>query len=144
MTASRKQTRTDLKAELATLMPSLPSDSFYRYEPADYGSKSPILFLRSNGAEHPRKLKTSDSTFFIEAHILTLYADYANETYQEEAATDLLDDLEEELSTAVDTKRVVANKWQDLAVEGRSLVDEQPVKGELYLHEVVLLRVTLF
>ena len=144
MTGSRKQTRTDLRDELAPLVTSVPSHNFYRYEPQDYLGKSPVVFLRSIGAEHPKVTKTSNSIFLVEAHILTLYADYTNEVYQEEESSDLLDEIEKQIATAVDTKRVVPDKWTDLAIEGRTIIDDQPAGGVLYLHEAVLLRVSLY
>ncbi len=145
MSASRKTFRTDLKAELAPLMSSLQSQSdFFRYEPANYNKRSPIVFLRPAGSEHPRKTRVSDSDFFVEAHLLVLYADLNNGTYNEEDSTDLLDDLEQQLVEAVDTKRRVDNKWQDLSIYARSEVNAEPVGGELYLHEVVTLQGKLY
>lgn len=145
MTANRKTLRTDLKTELAPLMTSLQSaDDFYRYEPASYNKKSPIIFLRSKGAEHPEVTKKLNSEFFIEVHLLTLYADMVTGTYAEEAASDLLDDLENQLSAAVEAKRVVSNKWQKLSIEGRSDALPEPIGGEMWLHEVVTLQASLF
>lgn len=145
MAASRKTFRTDLKAELAPLLTSLQSQNdFFKYEPANYNQRSPIVFLRPAGSEHPRMTRVSNSEFFVEAHILVLYADMTNSAYNEEDATDLLDDLEQQLTEAVDTKRVVANKWQDLSIVGRSTVEPEPVGGELYLHEVVTLSGKLY
>jgi hypothetical protein len=145
MSASRKTFRTDLKAELAPLISSLQSQSdFFKYEPANYNKRSPIVFLRPAGSEHPRHTRVSDSDFFIEAHLLVLYADLDSGTYNEEDSTDLLDDLEQQLTEAVDTKRRVADKWQDLSILGRSDVNPEPVGGELYLHEVVTLHGQLY
>jgi hypothetical protein len=140
MTASRKVFRADLKTELAPLMPSVPSGNFFQYEPATYNGVSPIVFLRSDGSEHEEITKATNSDFFIQVHILTLYGDVQGGTYNEEDATDLLDDVEQELSAAVETKRVVRDKWQKLFFVNRSTVDPQPVGGELYLHEVITLQ----
>lgn len=144
MTASRKQFREDLKTELGPLLTSVPTGNFYDYEPATYFGRSPVVFLRPDGVEHEEVTKALNSDFFIQVHIMTLYADLQGNVYNEENATDLLDDIESELSAAVQTKRVVTNKWQKLSYERRSTVDPQPVGGDLYLHEVITLRGRMF
>lgn len=144
-TANRKTLRTDLKTELAPAFSSMlvDADDFYKYEPASYHGHSPVVFLASSGAEHPEVTKALNSVFFVDVHLLALYKDSAG-VYTEEQAADLLDDLEQTLSSAVEAKRVVANKWQKLSIEARSFAEPTPVGGELYLHEVVTLRASLY
>lgn len=145
MTANRKTLRADIKTEFAPEFADLlvTTDDFYAYEPSSYGGHSPVIFLASAGAEHPEVTKKINSDFFIEVHMLTLYKD-SNGVYTEQQAADALDDLENRLSQTVETKRVVANKWQKLSFEARSFAEPTPVGGELYLHEVALLRASLF
>lgn len=145
MTASRKTLRADLKAELAPAFSSFLVDAndFYEYEPSSYKGHSPVIFLAPGGAEHPERTRAIDSEFFVEVHLLTLYKD-KDGVYTEKEATDLLDDMEQTLSSIVQTKRVVANKWQKLSFEARSFVEPVPVGGELYLHEVATLRASLY
>ncbi|MDD2921791.1 MAG: hypothetical protein PHQ36_05840 [Anaerolineales bacterium] len=146
MTASRKQLRADLKAYFSPLITALQSeDDFYKYEPADYKSRSPIVFLNSGGAAHPAHTKALDSEFLINVHLLALYADLNGGIYNEEAASNLLDDMEQQLSAAVEAKRTYPGKWQFIGFEGDSQADEpQQVGGDLYLHEVVTLRVRMY
>lgn len=146
MTASRKQARADLKAYLQPLMTLVAAQDFYAFEPADYKGRSPVVFLSSGGASHNKTvLKALDSTFFVNVHLLTLYADMQASTYNEEDASDLLDDMEQQLSAAVEAKPVYPTKWQELAYEDRTIADEpQQIGGELYLHEVVTLRVRMY
>lgn len=145
MTANRKTLRADIKTEFAPEFADLlvTTDDFYSYEPSSYGGHSPVIFLASAGAEHPEVTKKINSAVFIEVHMLTLYKD-SNGVYTEQQAADALDDLENRLSQTVETKRVVANKWQKLSFEARSFAEPTPVGGELYLHEVALLRASLF
>lgn len=145
MTANRKTLRTDLKAELAPAFADMlvEADDFYKYEPSSYNGHSPVIFLASAGAEHPEVTKALNSVFFVEVHLLTLYKD-KDGVYTEEQAADLLDDMEQKLSETVETKRVVAGKWQKLSFEARSFAEPTPVGGELYLHEVVTLRASLY
>ena len=146
MTASRKQARTDLKAYLQPLMTLVAAEDFYKYEPADYKSHSPVVFLSAGGAAHPKTvLKALESVYYINVHLLTLYADMSNNAYNEEDAADLLDDLEQQLSAAVEAKPAYPGKWQELAFEERSIADEpQQIGGELYLHEVATLRLRMY
>lgn len=145
MTANRKTLRADIKAEFAPEFSDMlvSEDDFYKYEPSSYGGHSPVIFLASAGAEHPEVTKKINSEFFVEVHLLTLYKD-KDGVYTEEQAADLLDDMEQRLSETVETKRVVANKWQKLSFEARSFAEPTPVGGELYLHEVVTLRASLY
>src|SRR5688572_24845294 len=101
MVASRKQTRTDLKDYFgplfvsANLLQSL--DDFYKYEPADYGKRSPIVFLNAGGSEHPWGTRHAlNSNFIINVHLLTLYSEKISDeetNYFEEQAADQLDDM---------------------------------------------------
>jgi hypothetical protein len=142
MTPSRKKFRADLKDEISPLLTSLQKqDDFFQYEPASYGARSPIVFLRPSGSSTQGHTRTDDdTTFYVELHVLALYGDMVGKVYNEEAATDLLDDIEQQVRDAVKIKRRVEGKWQDLSIDGRTAITNEPVGGDLYLHESITLK----
>lgn len=147
--------RNDLFTEVIT--PMTTPQVKLKYLPNTLQGETPCAVLHSGGTDDvdDKTLKTGpggvqETVFELRVSLLALYADQpavegGPVTYYEEEAANQLDMLSDELLSLVRTKRKVKTKWQKLEWFGMSIAsDLLKIDGTLYLHEIVLLRMTLF
>jgi hypothetical protein len=143
--------RTDLFTEVINAM-TVPEVKL-KYLPNSLSGKTPCAVLHAGGTQGERDetITTAPAGVQITVYefrvsLLALWSDkQADNTpiYYEDAAADQIDCMSDELLQLVRIKKKVKGKWQNLQWFGVSVASDLiKIDGTLYLHELVLLRMT--
>lgn len=139
MAASRK----DVRELLAAMLPAYATQlkATYAYKAADFGGKSPIACVTSDGTTRERVTARDFGAqpFYVTVHFFALYADAT--VWTEQDAEDQLDALEAALVDLI-TANQHSVCWQAIEYAGRSgPIDLLTIGGVDYRHEAVPLAV---
>lgn len=139
MSASRKAARQALGALLSAAATS--AQAVYRYQKGDWKGISPIVAITSAGSERQRMtMQGSRAVFSFDVHVFVLYKATG---WTEEQAEDALDDIEQQVCTAVDANPRTAH-WASIAyADATQARDTVIIGGATYLHEVIPLQVSV-
>lgn len=141
-TPDRGATRRALAQALRAAVPS--AAVVYAYQAADFGGQSPALVLTSAASERERaSMAGSTAIFAYDVHVFVAFAERAEDGYTDADAEDLLDQVEREIATFVDTSQRTAS-WHALAyAQATDAGAPATIGGREYRHEIIPLAVSV-
>lgn len=145
MAVSRETTRKALATEAAAYITAVATGGIYNHKPDDVDGKFPIVAFEAAGAQRTRQnFGSLTSIFFINAHLLVLYANKA-QSWTKAQADDALDTLEQQLAAFVEGVPKSSGNWNALTFAGQStILDNVDIGGERYIDEIVPLLVEVY
>lgn len=141
--------RETIRDALATLLTTAlvgdgkPAQAVYNYKVGDFEGQSPVVTVTSGGTlrfegDYGENL---DGEFYLVITSYVLYADPGTD-WGEDDAEDRLDLLEKSIADVlVDNYSHASGTWERIAIDGRTQVVEGEIGGELYLVEIIPVKV---
>jgi len=138
----RDQSREELGALLKLAIPDF--QEVYQSNQADFDGKTPVAALMSTGSgPTPLTGRGLKKTFFYTLNIWVLSVS-EDDDWTLQDAENQLDDLRGQVDDFIGKNQRVKGKWEMLTFDDRSVILDDTLGGEMYLHEVVPLRMEVF
>lgn len=141
-----RPTRAATRAELAALLSAalvgegLPAAAVYDHDKGDFSTLSPVVTIASLSSERLRETASSLPTVYYTFDLDVWVAAQSDGSWDESAAEDLIDDIEERIAQVIESRKVHLPYWTDAQYTDPSLVENWLISGQPYTHEIIRVR----
>jgi hypothetical protein len=146
MSYSRETARDALATllEAALVGSGKPCEAFYGYQVADFGGRSPIAMLVSDGSERDQQTMSTRRVSVFHFLIVS-FTLYKGASWTEAQSQDAMDSIEQIVDETLAANLVNGTTWSDIGYDGKTSTGiVQILGGDSYRYESIPIRVVVY